>query len=305
MKKPSKSKPRRLESHKEVVARITEQNRAYFARLDGKKQAARPRRLKSQKKTDTSMTEASPGVFSETDGGPSSNKPGWELVEQAGVETIRDENPAVCFEESKNYPAESGGAARLVYICPHCHDEMTYAPECHSLVAQCPNCQNLLILGRATAPEDLPARNAFRPFFPEVKTTGNHFFSDSSVSVKFAILVVWAGFFIFVVWIYRNERGIEAGRNGSAALARQQIEYESQQNPATTPADPSSSSPNWTENAFADGSTWNSAAAKWDSAQSLSQNPKTSDYSDLQTVNVPLEFSGQSIEATKNSDISK
>ena len=51
-KRLTKSKPRRSETHREIIARITEENRAHFAKLDRAKTRSKPPAKKSTVKAD-------------------------------------------------------------------------------------------------------------------------------------------------------------------------------------------------------------------------------------------------------------
>jgi hypothetical protein len=315
MRKPRKSRPRRLKPHKETVERATKKSRANFARSQGKKKAARPRRSLSHKEIVAQITEENRLYFAKLDADRSQTETLKETIGEITVEIIRDENPVTRFEEPKENPPEFARTTHLSHVCPHCTGEISYPAESRGLVSQCPDCKHLIILGRTVPSKDLPSRRgAFQPLFPSVKPRRNDFFCG--VSIKFAASIVLSvtGSFVLLVLICRSVKAMEARRN-LAALVQQQAENNSHQTPRTTPTYDSPSS-RWTQGISANGDAWNSASAeaKWDLATRLAAKSKygvtaqtfylgldtTYNPSDAEALKAPIELAAQQIEESQN-----
>jgi hypothetical protein len=312
MKKPSKSKPRRLASHKETVARITKKNRLHFAKLNGSKQSGRPRCSKSHKEIVAQITEENRAYFAELD----RNKSSTETVAPIRVEKIRDENPALDLEVLKKVPLEFGTTAKLFHICPHCKGKITYVAESRGLVSQCPDCKHLIILGRTSSTTVLRSSDSFAPLFPEAGTRRNYHFSSVSINFAIALVLCFMGFIMLVVLVCRSVVAIKADRNLAAAMVQQRTEKKSQPTPVAIPIYASSSSSKWTPGPSADGNTWNSQSddAKWDLATRLAAQSKYGvsaqtfylgldtayNPSDAQALNTPITLAAQNIEESRN-----
>ena len=123
MKKPTKPKTLKKESHKETVARIAAENRAYFQKLEsnGKKQS---------RKADivAEITAENRRLYFE------------EL--ESKPENHTTENHTKIRSLFDEYQANNESPSAL-YVCPHCQNECSVANDLIGRDAQCPHCQNI------------------------------------------------------------------------------------------------------------------------------------------------------------------
>jgi hypothetical protein len=164
MKKPTKPKTLKKESHKETVARIAAENRAYFQKLEsnGKKQSrkadivaeitAENRRLYFEELESTAEKQTG----KETKATNTKTVENLSCVPRSwfGNNTrteLKAENPTKIRSLFDEYQANNESQSAL-YVCPHCQNECSVASDLIGKDAQCPHCQNIFNVA-ATKPQ--------------------------------------------------------------------------------------------------------------------------------------------------------
>ena len=118
MSKPTKIKPQKKESQKEIVARISAENRAYFQKLESKEK----KQSRKEVIADITVPRSWLGNSAQKESKPEN---------LTKIRSLFDE-----YQANKESPA-------AFYVCPNCNNECSVVSDLIGGDVQCPNCPNI------------------------------------------------------------------------------------------------------------------------------------------------------------------